>query len=109
MFASDDELADNLVSASKATGEKVWRMPLDKAFDKMMDLKNADMKNTGGAGRLMLGRSLPAAFHQGWHAVGASRRRRHRDGRSQERHQYELGLGLGVLLNRFVQDFHEKG
>ena len=27
-------LAADLIEASRATGEKVWRMPLDKAFDK---------------------------------------------------------------------------
>ena len=31
-----------------ATGETVWRMPLGKAYDKMIDSKFADMKNSGG-------------------------------------------------------------
>jgi leucyl aminopeptidase len=48
LFANDDKLADQLVAASKATGEKIWRMPLDKAYDKLMDSKNADVKNMGG-------------------------------------------------------------
>jgi leucyl aminopeptidase len=48
MFANDDELATKLEAAGKATGEKVWRMPLAKAYDKMIDSKVADMKNTGG-------------------------------------------------------------
>ena len=48
MFANDDKLADQLTAASKATGEKVWRMPLDKAYDKLMDSRNADIKNIGG-------------------------------------------------------------
>ena len=47
MFVNDDKLADELLAASRTTGEKIWRMPLDKAFDKMMDSKNADMKNAG--------------------------------------------------------------
>jgi leucyl aminopeptidase len=29
------------------TGERVWRMPLDKNYDKMIDSKFADMKNAG--------------------------------------------------------------
>ena len=37
-----------LTAAGLATGEKVWRMPLDKAYDKLIDSKNADMKNIGG-------------------------------------------------------------
>ena len=48
MFTNDDKLADQLTAASKATGEKVWRMPLDKAYDKLMDSRNADIKNIGG-------------------------------------------------------------
>ena len=31
-----------------ATGEKVWRMPLGAEYDKLIDSKNADMKNIGG-------------------------------------------------------------
>ncbi len=48
LFANDDKLADDLMAAAKATGEKVWRMPLDKSFHKLIDSKNADMKNIGG-------------------------------------------------------------
>ena len=48
MFVNDDKLADQITAASKATGEKVWRMPLDKAYDKLMDSRNADVKNIGG-------------------------------------------------------------
>jgi leucyl aminopeptidase len=48
MFSNDDELAERLFEAGKATGEKVWRMPLGPEYDKMIDSKFADMKNTGG-------------------------------------------------------------
>jgi leucyl aminopeptidase len=48
MFANDDVLAERLVEAGKATGERVWRMPLGPEYDKMIDSKFADMKNTGG-------------------------------------------------------------
>jgi leucyl aminopeptidase len=48
MFANDDTLAERLVEAGKATGERVWRMPLGPEYDKMIDSKFADMKNTGG-------------------------------------------------------------
>ena len=34
--------------AGEATGEKVWRMPLAQAYDKLINSKVADMKNTGG-------------------------------------------------------------
>jgi leucyl aminopeptidase len=48
MFANDDTLAERLVEVGKATGERVWRMPLGPEYDKMIDSKFADMKNTGG-------------------------------------------------------------
>jgi leucyl aminopeptidase len=48
MFANDDKLAERLIEAGNATGERVWRMPLGPEYDKMIDSKFADMKNTGG-------------------------------------------------------------
>jgi leucyl aminopeptidase len=48
MFGNDDRLCDRLSKVGQATGERVWRMPLGPEFDKMIDSKFADMKNTGG-------------------------------------------------------------
>ena len=48
MFSNDDRLASELAAAGEISGEKVWRMPLAKAYDKLIDSKNADMKNIGG-------------------------------------------------------------
>ena len=48
LFANNDELAQQIIAAGEATGEKVWRMPLGQAYDKLIDSKFADMKNTGG-------------------------------------------------------------
>ncbi|MCR4282520.1 MAG: leucyl aminopeptidase [Bauldia sp.] len=48
MFASDDGLAAALSAAGEATGETVWRMPLGKDYDKLIDSKFADVKNAGG-------------------------------------------------------------
>jgi leucyl aminopeptidase len=48
LFSNNDELADRLVAAGEATGEKVWRMPLAPAYDKLIDSRFADVKNTGG-------------------------------------------------------------
>ena len=57
LFSNDDKLAAELADAGLATGEKVWRMPLHKAYDKMLDSRNADMKNIGGR----LGGAITAA------------------------------------------------
>jgi leucyl aminopeptidase len=48
LFSNNDELANNLLSASKGEDEPLWRMPLPKAYDKQIDSVIADMKNTGG-------------------------------------------------------------
>ena len=48
LFSNDDTLSERLHAAGQATGEGVWRLPLGAAYDKMIDSKFADMKNTGG-------------------------------------------------------------
>jgi leucyl aminopeptidase len=50
LFSNDDELADKLTAAGKASGDLLWRFPLSKAYDKMIDSPIADMKNIGGKG-----------------------------------------------------------
>jgi leucyl aminopeptidase len=47
LFANNDELAERLMAAGKATGEPLWRMPLGDAYDKAIDSDAADMKNVG--------------------------------------------------------------
>jgi leucyl aminopeptidase len=48
LFSNNDELADRLTAAGQATQERLWRMPLGAEYDKLIDSKNADMKNIGG-------------------------------------------------------------
>ncbi|MDB9937467.1 leucyl aminopeptidase [Candidatus Pelagibacter sp.] len=53
LFSNDEELSKQLLTAGKKVDEKLWRMPLHKNFDKLIDSKNADMQNinyVGGAG-----------------------------------------------------------
>ena len=53
LFSNDDKLSKQLINAGEKVEEKVWRMPLNKNFDKLIDSKNADMQNInyiGGAG-----------------------------------------------------------
>ena len=53
LFSNDDNLSTQLINAGEKVEEKVWRMPLNKNFDKLIDSKNADMQNinyVGGAG-----------------------------------------------------------
>ena len=48
LFANDDELARDLVAAGSISGEKLWRMPLGDAYDKLIKSRFADIKNAGG-------------------------------------------------------------
>ncbi len=48
LFSNNDELSERLTRAGLSTEERVWRMPLGSDYDKLIDSKFADMKNTGG-------------------------------------------------------------
>jgi leucyl aminopeptidase len=48
LFSNDDALSQKLTAAGQACGERVWRMPLDEAYDKQIRSDIADMKNVGG-------------------------------------------------------------
>ena len=47
LFSNNDELSANLLAASKATDEVLWRMPLPTQYDRLIDSNVADMRNTG--------------------------------------------------------------
>jgi leucyl aminopeptidase len=48
LFSNNDELSQKLSAAGEKVGEKLWRMPMGEAYDKMIDTDAADMKNIGG-------------------------------------------------------------
>ncbi len=53
LFSNNDKLSNQILSAGEKVEEKVWRMPLHKNYDKLINSKNADMQNinyVGGAG-----------------------------------------------------------
>jgi leucyl aminopeptidase len=111
MFSNDDKLCERLTKAGEATGEKVWRMPLAKEYDKMIDSKFADMKNTGGT---RWGGAITAAqFIQRF--VVDKTPWAHLDiaGTGFDSRQTDInkswGSGWGVrLLDRLVKDYYEK-
>ncbi len=47
LFSNDDDLAFALSAAGEEVNEPLWRMPLHKDYDKMLDSDIADMKNIG--------------------------------------------------------------
>ena len=55
LFSNNDELSENIYKASKNVNEKVWRLPLHKNYDKLMNSPIADVQNinyAGGAGSI---------------------------------------------------------
>jgi leucyl aminopeptidase len=110
MFSNDDGLAGQLDSAGKATGDKLWRMPLGEPYDKLIESPIADMKNVGPRE----GGSITAAvFLQRF--VEAGVKWAHLDiagtvWSDKAAHLYDKGAtGFGVaLLDRFVADNFER-
>jgi leucyl aminopeptidase len=111
MFSNDDKLAADLSAAGEATGDKVWRMPLAKAYDKLIDSKNADMKNIGGR----FGGAITAAqFLQRFIVKDTPWAHLDVAGVAMDSSKTEISQswasGWGVrLLDRLVSDQHEKG
>ncbi|MES2095530.1 MAG: leucyl aminopeptidase [Pseudomonadota bacterium] len=109
MFANDDGLADELLAASKSSGDQLWRFPLSDAYNKLIDSPIADMKNVGPRG----GGSITAAqFIQRF--VDAGVKWAHLDiagmvWADKPGSTYDKGAtGYGVrLLDRFVSDNFE--
>ena len=54
IFATDDGLADQLLTAGTAAGEPLWRMPLVDEYDEQLDSAIADADNApGGPGAII--------------------------------------------------------
>ena len=48
LFSNDDALAENLFAAGTASGDRMWRLPMGPYYNKLIDSRFADMKNSGG-------------------------------------------------------------
>ncbi|MBM3928565.1 MAG: leucyl aminopeptidase, partial [Sphingomonadales bacterium] len=110
LFSNDEDLAGQLLAASLASGDKLWRFPLSDAYDKLIDSPIADMKNVGprGAGSITAAQFLKRFVDEGvkWaHLDIAGMVWSDKDGTN-----YAKGAtGYGVrLLDRFVRDAFER-
>ena len=110
LFSNDDTLSERLTKSGEETGEMVWRMPLLPAYDKMIDSKFADMKNTGGSrwgGAITAAQFLQRFVEKTpWAHLDIA-------GTGMDSRQTDInkswGSGWGVrLLDRLVADFYEK-
>lgn len=61
LFASDDMLARALLDAGEETGDRLWRLPLDKSHDYLVESEQADIVNLGPAGLFGNGFGSPIA------------------------------------------------
>ena len=55
LFSNDNKLSEKIFESSKNVNEKVWRLPLHKNYDKLIDSTIADVQNinyAGGAGSI---------------------------------------------------------
>ncbi|WP_108683543.1 leucyl aminopeptidase [Methyloceanibacter sp. wino2] len=110
LFSNNDELSEQLTAAGKETGETLWRLPLGPKYDKLIDSKVADIKNTGGR----WGGSISAAqFLQRF--IKPDTPWAHLDiaGTAMASEPTEVnrswGSGFGVrLLDRFIRDQYER-
>lgn len=48
LFSNDDKLSADLTRAGEDSGERLWRLPMGPDYDKLIDSRFADMKNSGG-------------------------------------------------------------
>jgi leucyl aminopeptidase len=109
LFSNDDTLAGQLSAAGAAVGDKLWRMPLGEAYDKLIESPIADMKNVGPRE----GGSITAAsFIQRFVDPGVKWAHLDIAGMvwaDKAGSLYDKGAtGFGVaLLDRFIADHHE--
>jgi leucyl aminopeptidase len=109
LFANDDKLAERLTKAGEATGERVWRMPLGPEYDKIIDSKFADMKNTGGrwAGSITAAQFLQSFVNKTpWAHLDIAGTAL---GSPQTDINKSWSAGWGVrLLDRLIEDYYER-
>jgi leucyl aminopeptidase len=109
MFSNDDKLAEGLTAAGLATGDRLWRMPMGDAYNKIMDSPIADMKNSASRE----GGSITAAcFLERFIEEGVKWAHLDIAGMvwsDQANHLYDKGAtGFGVaVLDRYLADNHE--
>lgn len=109
LFSNNDELAERLHAAGKATGEKVWRLPLGPEYDKMIEGKFADIKNIGSgraAGSITAAQFLQRFVNDlPWAHLDIAGTAM---GSPSNEYNQSWASGYGVrLLNRLVADHYE--
>ncbi|MFH1158925.1 MAG: leucyl aminopeptidase [Pseudomonadota bacterium] len=111
LFSNDEHLPKHLVSAGREVGEELWQMPMNEAWDKVLDSTVADMKNISGNGEA--GSAVGAHFLKRFIRKGVAWAHLDIAGMAwahKERTSVPKGAsGFGVrLLDRYVAEYCEK-
>jgi leucyl aminopeptidase len=110
LFSNNDKLSEKLIKAGEIENEKLWRFPLHKNYDKLMDSKIADIQNinySGGAGSITAAQFLQRFLKNNtpWAHLDIA-------GMAWTKKDLETiptgATGYGVkLLNKFVEKYYE--
>jgi leucyl aminopeptidase len=110
LFSNNDKLSEKLIKAGEIENEKVWRFPLHKNYDKLMDSKIADIQNinySGGAGSITAAQFLQRFLKNNtpWAHLDIA-------GMAWTKKDLDTiptgATGYGVkLLNKFVEKYYE--
>jgi leucyl aminopeptidase len=110
LFSNNDKLSEKLIKAGEIENEKLWRFPLHKNYDKLMDSKIADIQNinySGGAGSITAAQFLQRFLKNKtpWAHLDIA-------GMAWTKKDLDViptgATGFGVkLLNKFVEKFYE--
>jgi len=110
LFSNNDELSEKLIKAGEIENEKLWRFPLHKNYDKLMDSKIADIQNinySGGAGSITAAQFLQRFLKNNtpWAHLDIA-------GMAWTKKDLDIiptgATGYGVkLLNKFVEKYYE--
>ena len=66
LMSNNDDLAAQLYASGERTGERLWRLPLDDEFSRVMKGADADLRNSGGReGHAILGGAFLKEFIAG--------------------------------------------
>jgi len=109
LFSNDDKLSSKLIDAGEESGDQVWRFPLNKSYDKLINSKFADMKNIGmgGAGSITAAQFLQRFVNKvPWAHLDIAGTA---TGMPKTSTNTSWATGFGVhLLDTFVKKFYEK-
>ncbi len=110
LFSNNDKLSEKLIKAGEIENEKLWRFPLHKNYDKLMDSRIADIQNinySGGAGSITAAQFLQRFLKNNtpWAHLDIA-------GMAWTKKDLDIiptgATGYGVkLLNKFVEKYYE--